>query len=123
MRFRYHQPTPNFYNCKNPHHPKTTISDDLLNEFIDIAIASMFAGISYSRLSDEFKREWDIDWDNIIILKYPMSDEILKMEPSREKCKLMDVEFQEFVNTFDLFGFLGMMVLLFFLFCIRESLS
>ena len=45
MRFRYHQPTPNFYNCENPHHPKTTISDELLNEFRDIAIASMFAGI------------------------------------------------------------------------------
>ena len=103
MRFRYHQPTPNFYNCKNPHHPKTTISDDLLNEFRDIAIASMFAGISYSILSDEFKNAWGIDWDNIIILKYQMSDEILKMEPSKEKCKLMDVEFQEFgVKTFAL---------------------
>jgi len=95
MRFRYHQPIPNFYNCKNPHHPKTTISDDFLNEFRDIAIASRFVGLSYSKLSDEFKEEWDIDWDNIIILKYPMSEEILKMDPSKEKCKLMDEEFQE----------------------------
>lgn len=96
MRFRYHQPVPNFYNIENPNHPNNIISDDFLNEFRDIAVASNFAGLSYSKLSDEFKDEWDIDWDNIIILKYFMSDEILKMEPSKEKCKLMDKEFQEF---------------------------
>jgi Pyruvate/2-oxoacid:ferredoxin oxidoreductase delta subunit len=95
MRFRYHQPIPNFYEIENPHHPKTTVDDDFLNEFIDIAIASRFAGVSYSKLSDEFKREWGIDWDNIIILKYAMSEEILRMDPSREKCILMDEEFQE----------------------------
>ena len=95
MRFRYHQPIPNFYNNENPHHPKTTISDDFLNEFIDIAIDLGFAGLSYSKLSDEFRSEWDIDWDNIIILKYAMSEKILKMEPSKEKCRLMDDEFQE----------------------------
>lgn len=95
MRFRYHQPIPNFYEIENPHHPKTTVDDDFLNEFIDIAIASRFAGVSYSKLSDEFKREWGIDWDNIIILKYAMSEEILRMNPSREKCILMDEEFQE----------------------------
>ena len=95
MRFRYHQPIPNFYNIENPHHPKTTINDDFLNEFRDIAIASGFAGLSYSKLSGEFKSEWDIDWDNIIILKYAMSEEILKMEPSNEKCRLMDDEFQQ----------------------------
>lgn len=96
MRFRYHQPIPNFYNIENPIKPKTTISDSFLNEFTDIAIASRFAGLSYSHLSDEFKREWDIDWDNIIILKYHMSQDILKMDPSKEKCRLMDLEFQEF---------------------------
>ena len=95
MRFRYHQPIPNFYEIENPHHPKTTIDDDFLNEFRDIAVASRFAGLSYSKLSNEFKKEWDIDWDNIIILKYAMSEEILRMEPSREKCILMDEEFQE----------------------------
>ena len=95
MKFRYHQPIPNFYEIENPHHPKTTIDDDFLNEFRDIAIASRFAGLSYAKLSDEFKKEWDIDWDNIIILKYAMSEEILKMDPSKEKCKLMDKEFQE----------------------------
>ena len=96
MRFRYHQPIPNFYNIENPIKPKTTISDSFLNEFTDIAIASRFAGLSYSHLSDEFKSEWDIDWDNIIILKYHMSQDILKMDPSKEKCRLMDLEFQEF---------------------------
>ncbi len=103
MRFRYHQPTPNFYQIENPQEPKTTISDALLQEFQDIAIASRFAGVSYSKLSDEFKSEWNIDWDNIVILKYAMSDDILKMDPSKEKCKLMDEEFQEFgIKTFAL---------------------
>lgn len=96
MRFKYHQPIPDFYNVENPHNPKTAISDNLLNEFEDIALASQFAGLSYSRLSDDFKEEWDIDWDNIIILKYAMSEDILKMEASKEKCILMDEEFHEF---------------------------
>ena len=87
MRLRYHQPIPNFYNQENPHHPNGTISDELLDEFTDIAIASRFAGLSFSKLSDEFKREWDIDWDNIIILKYLMSEDILKMEPSENGFK------------------------------------
>jgi Pyruvate/2-oxoacid:ferredoxin oxidoreductase delta subunit len=95
MRFRYHQPIPNFYEIENPHHPKTTITDDFLKEFTDIAIASRFAGLSYAKLGDEFKKEWDIEWDNIIILKYAMSEEILRMNPSREKCILMDEEFQQ----------------------------
>ena len=103
MRLRYHQPIPNFYNQENPHHPNNFISDDFLQEFADIAIASRFAGLSFSKLSEDFKREWDIDWDNIIILKYMMSEDILKMEPSDEKCKLMDEEFQEFgAKTFAL---------------------
>ena len=103
MRLRYHQPIPNFYNQENPHHPNNLISDDFLQEFADIAIASRFAGLSFSKLSEDFKREWDIDWDNIIILKYLMSEDIRKMEPSDEKCKLMDEEFQEFgAKTFAL---------------------
>ena len=103
MRLRYHQPIPNFYNQENPHHPNNLISDDFLQEFADMAIASRFAGLSFSKLSEDFKREWDIDWDNIIILKYMMSEDILKMEPSDEKCKLMDEEFQEFgAKTFAL---------------------
>lgn len=107
MRFIYHQPVPDFYKVENPHIPKTTISDIILNEFQDIAISSRFAGVSYSKLSDAFKEEWGIDWDNIIILKYFMSDEILKMEPSKEKCRLEDREFQEFgFKTFVLADYL-----------------
>lgn len=103
MKFRYHQPVPNFYTHENPHHPKTTISKDFLIEFSDIACDLGFAGLSYSRLSDEFKCEWNIDWDNIIIFKYLMSDEILKMPPSKEKCLLEDKEFQEYgFKTFNL---------------------
>ena len=96
MRFIYHQPIPNFYKLKNPENPQKIITEVLLDEFTDIAVSSGFAGISYSRLNDEFKKELNIDWDNIIILKYPMSDSILKMDSSREKCRLLDDEFQEF---------------------------
>ena len=95
MRFRYHQPIPNFHKTENPHHPKTTISNDFLNEFHDTAINLGFEELSYSKLTCEFKNEWGIDWDNIIILKYAMSDEILKMPMSKEKCRLMDDEFQQ----------------------------
>ena len=103
MRFKYHQPIPNFYKVENPRRPKDTISDDLLNEFRDIALSSRFAGLSYCKLGDDFKEEWNIDWDNIIILKYAMSADILKMEPSDEKCILMDEEFHEFgAKTFAL---------------------
>ena len=103
MRLRYHQPIPNFYNQENPHHPNNLISDDFLQEFADMAIASRFAGLSFSKLSEDFKKEWGIDWDNIIILKYLMSEDILKMEPSDEKCRMMDEEFQEFgAKTFAL---------------------
>ena len=103
MRLRYHQPIPNFYNQENPHHPNNLISNDFLQEFADMAIASRFAGLSFSKLSEDFKKEWGIDWDNIIILKYLMSEDILKMEPSDEKCRLMDEEFQEFgAKTFAL---------------------
>ncbi len=103
MRLRYHQPIPNFYNQENPHHPNNLISNDFLQEFADIAIASRFVGLSFSKLSEDFKKEWNIDWDNIIILKYLMSEDILMMEPSDEKCKLMDEEFQEFgAKTFAL---------------------
>ena len=103
MRFAYHQPVPDFYSAENPHHPKTIISDDFLDEFRDIAVASGFCGVSFSKLSEEFKDEWGIDWDNIVILKYFMSDEILKMEMSAEKCRLEDEEFQLFgAKTFAL---------------------
>ena len=95
MRFVYHQPIPNFYENENPHHPKTTVSADFLKEFEDIVLASRFAGVSYSKLSDEFKEEWGIDWDNIIILKYLMSGDILNMEPSKEKGLREYEEFEE----------------------------
>ena len=107
MRFRYHHPIPDLYTYKNPHHPKNTITSDVLEEFKNIALKLDFKGLSYSKLSDEFKNEWDIDWDNIIILKYSMSDEILKMPESKEKCKLEDEEFQHFAfKTFKLTDFL-----------------
>lgn len=103
MKFRYHQPVPDFYQTENPTNPKTTITDDFLNEFMNIAVASRFAGLSYSKLTTDFKKEWNIDWDNIIILKYLMSESILKMKPSKEKCRLEDMEFQEFgAKTFAL---------------------
>lgn len=96
MRFRYHQPIPNFYKTENPINPLTSISDNLFEELNELVLNQNFIGMSYSKLSDDFKKEWGIDWDNIIILKYMMSDDILKMEDSKEKTHLEDKEFQEY---------------------------
>ena len=107
MRIRYHQPIPNFYKTENPINPLNSISDDFLNELKQFILDNDFIGVSYSKLSDDFKRQWEIDWDNILILKYLMSEEILKMDPSKEKTKLEDEEFQEFGRrTFEIADFL-----------------
>ena len=94
--FRYHKPLPNFYKTENPKIPKTVISEDLLVELNEMAKRYNFTGISYSKLSDEFKRDFNIDIDNVLIFKFLMGEELLKMEPSRDKGKLMDEEFQEY---------------------------
>ena len=108
MRFRYHHPIPNFFKVENPINPLTTISEDLLNELEEFILNKGFVGVSYSKLSDDFKGMWDIDWDNILILKYEMSEDILKMKPSKEKTVLEDKEFQDFGHrTFDIVDFLS----------------
>ena len=107
MRIRYHQPIPNFYDVENPVNPSNSISDELLDDLKDFILANDFVGMSFSKLSDDFKAKWKIDWDNIIILKYMMSQEILKMPLSKEKTILEDKEFQEFgVKTFKIADFL-----------------
>ena len=107
MRFRYHHPIPNFFKVENPINPLTTISEDLLNELEEFILNKGFVGVSYSKLSDDFNGMWDIDWDNILILKYEMSEDILKMKPSKEKTVLEDKEFQDFGHrTFDIVDFL-----------------
>ena len=95
FRFRYHHSLPNFYKIPNPTNPKTQIDKSILNNLENLAIENNCVGISYSKLSDEFKKEFNIDFDNVIIFKYLMSPEILEMEPSKLKCKLTDDEFQK----------------------------
>ncbi len=94
--FRYHKPLPNFYSIENPINPKTIISEDMLFDLEKLVFKYNFAGLSYSKLSEEFKNEFRIDFDNVIIFKFMMGDELIKMEPSKGKCKLMDEEFQDF---------------------------
>ena len=107
MRIRYHHPIPDFYEVDNPIDPLDSVSDDFLNNLEQFILDKSFVGVSYSKLSLEFKKQWGIDWENIIILKYLMSEEILKMKPSREKTKLEDEEFQEFGRkTFEIVDFL-----------------
>lgn len=107
MRIRYHHPIPNFYKIENPICPINSISESLLFELNEFILDKNFIGVSYSKLSHDFKKEWDIDWDNILILKYKMSDDILKMKPSKEKTVLEDKEFQEFAHkTFEVADFL-----------------
>lgn len=107
MRIRYHHPIPDFYEVDNPINPLDSVSDDFLNNLEQFILDKSFVGVSYSKLSLEFRKQWGIDWENIIILKYLMSEEILKMKPSREKTKLEDEEFQEFGRkTFEIADFL-----------------
>ena len=106
-RFRYHKPLPNFYRIENPQNPKREISDDLLIELNELAGKYNFTGISYSKLSDEFKKDFSIDIDNILIFKFLIGEDLIRMEPSREKGKLMDDEFQEYgVHVYEFADFL-----------------
>ena len=66
MRIRYHHPIPNFYKVENPINPLNSISETLLNDLDEFILNQNFIGVSYSKLSDEFKKEWNIDWDNIL---------------------------------------------------------
>lgn len=105
--FRYHKPLPNFYRVENPQNPKCKISEGLLEDFNELILKYNFSGLSYSKLSDEFKQEFDIDFDNVIIIKFLMGDDLIKMEKSKEKCRLMDEEFQEYgVHVYEFADFL-----------------
>lgn len=95
FRFRYHHPLPNFYKFSNPTAPKSNIRQNILEDLNRLAIENGCVGISYSKLSAEFRKEWNINFNNVIIFKYMMSSEILEMEPSKLKCKLTDDEFQK----------------------------
>ena len=106
-RFRYHKPLPDFYKIENPQNPKREISDDLLAQLEELAKKYDFTGISYSRLSDEFKKDFNIDIDNVLIFKFLIGEDLIKMEPSREKGKLMDDEFQEYgIHVYEFADFL-----------------
>ena len=106
-RFRYHKPLPDFYKIENPQNPKREISDDLLAQLEELAKKYDFTGISYSRLSDEFKKDFSIDIDNVVIFKFLIGEDLIKMEPSREKGKLMDDEFQEYgIHVYEFADFL-----------------
>ena len=106
-RFRYHKPLPDFYKIENPQNPKREISDDLLAQLGKLAKKYDFTGISYSRLSDEFKKDFNIDIDNVLIFKFLIGEDLIKMEPSREKGKLMDDEFQEYgIHVYEFADFL-----------------
>lgn len=105
--FRYHKPLPNFYKTDNPLTPKREISDDLLLKLDNLAKKYNFTGISYSKLSDDFKKDFNIDFDNVIIFRFLMKNELIKMESSPEKSKLMDMEFQVYgIHIYEFADFL-----------------
>lgn len=105
--FRYHKPLPNFYKFNNPENPKSEISEDLLQDLNELILKYDFSGLSYSRLCDDFKKEWNIDFDNVIIIKFLMGDDLIRMEKSKEKCRLMDEEFQEYgAHVYEIADFL-----------------
>ena len=94
--FRYHKPLPDFYKTDNPQNPKSRISDKLIKQLNELAFKHDFTSISYSRLNDELKKEFSIDFDNVIIFKFLIGDDLIKMNPSPDKCRLMDEEFQNY---------------------------
>ena len=105
--FRYRKPLPDFYSFENPSSPKTEISPELLGELTQLAFKYGFVGLSYSRLDDDFKSEVNIDFENVIIFKFLIGTELINMEPSRKKGKLMDEEFQEYgVHIYEFADFL-----------------
>lgn len=94
FRFKYHGPVPNFYKEENPQKPLKIISKELLVEFEKLAIQKGFSGIFYSYLDEKDLDKFQKDSKYVIILKFPITDDILEMEPSKQKCKDMDDEFQ-----------------------------
>lgn len=107
MSFKYHHPVPNYYKEDNPNSPLTLISDKDFKNFVKLAKKYGVGEIVYSKLSKEFKQEWNIDFDNVITLVYTISEDILKMEQSTEKATLLDDEFQEIgKNIYKLADFL-----------------
>lgn len=105
--FRYRKPLPNFYEFENPQNPKSEISEELLNDLEKLALKYDFVGLSYSKLSSDFKREFNIDFENVIIFKFLMGEDILKMPQSREKGKIMDEEFQGYgIHVYEFADFL-----------------
>lgn len=105
--FRYHKPLPDFYSIDNPANPKTEISEDLLNQLNELAFKHNFTGISYSRLTEKLKNEFSVDFDNVIIFKFLIGDDLIRMEPSRAKGKLMDEEFQDYgIHVYEFADFL-----------------
>ena len=94
--FRYRKPLPNFYTVENPENPKTEISHGLLGELTSLALSYNFTGISYSKLDDDFKDDFNIDFENVVIFKFLIGEDLINMPPSKEKCRLMDGEFQEY---------------------------
>ena len=105
--FRYRKPLPNFYEFENPKNPKREISEDLLADFNNLILKYNFSGLSYCKLSDEFRQEFGIDFDNVVVIKFLRGDDLIKMEKSKEKCRLMDEEFQEYgVHVYEFADFL-----------------
>lgn len=105
--FRYRKPLPNFYNFENPKNPKREISEDLLDDLRVLAEKYNFTGLSYSKLPDDFKKDFNIDIDNIIIFKFLIDDELIMMEPSKEKGRMMDDEFQGYgIHVYEFADFL-----------------
>ena len=98
-RFRYHKPLPNFYKIENPQDYKSEISDELLAELNELAKKYDFTGISYSKLSDDFKKEFTIDFDNVLIFKFLMGDVLIEMDRSFEKCKMKTMSFRNMEYT------------------------
>ena len=99
--FRYHKPLPNFYKINNPENPKREISDELLDELNQLAKKYNFSSISYSKLSDEFKKDFETLSEDIVSISTRTNKLILASDESHKCLQDNLQEFKLVINDLD----------------------
>lgn len=95
LRFKYHHPAPDLSKVSNPTDFYLEISKDLLQSFEEYVKANDFLDVFYTNLNDDFKKTFKTSFNSVILLIFPISKDIIKLPPSKDKIKLMDDEFQD----------------------------
>lgn len=89
----YENPLLDESKIPNPKNYNKIIDEKILNKFEELAMLN-FSGLSYTSLDDEFKDKFNSDFSNLILFRATIDSEILKLEPSESKHKLIDEDFR-----------------------------